>query len=293
MDPSIPNESAEEPADELQFDRADFGEAAAAGTQRCAIRGETITGTYYEINGTVACEACHAQAVALRTGGSGFGRFARATVFGILAGAVGAGIYYGISALTGYNIGLVAILVGFLVGFAVSYGAQQRGGWLYQLLAVGLTYCAIVATYVPEAAEQLRLMQEQEMLAAGAAEPAGADDGTEPPTPTGLFEAEELEAAGLEEEVAAEPSESAAAEDALEEAPPAGLAEDELASEATVVVTWALAIVFAFFAPVFMGFDGNVIGILIIAFGLWEAWRINRKQPFEVSGPYQVAGAGP
>jgi len=49
----------------------------------------------------------------------------------------------------------------------------------------------------------------------------------------------------------------------------------------------------AFLAPVLMGFDGNIIGILIIAFGLWEAWRINRKQPFEVTGPYQVAAGEP
>jgi hypothetical protein len=286
MDSSPPNPPApttEEPAGELQFDRADFGDAAPAGTQRCSSCGETVTGAYYQVNGAVTCETCLAQAVALRGSGSGFGRFARATFFGVLAGAAGAGIYYGISALTGYQIGLIAILVGWMVGFAVSFGSRQRGGWLYQLLAVGVTYCAIVSTYVPQIVEELRQMPPEELTVAetsGETEAGDAGAGADPPE--GLFEEE------------AEPVPSSAEDEAEPAAPE--FSDDEEFSDDVVLemdgpVAWILAILAAFFAPVFMGFDGNVIGILIIAFGLWEAWRINRKQPFEVSGPYQVAGA--
>ncbi|MEE8523640.1 MAG: hypothetical protein V3T72_06885 [Thermoanaerobaculia bacterium] len=269
MDSSPPTPAAEEPAGELQFDRADFGEAAPAGTQQCTLGGETITGAYYQINGAVACEACYAQAVASRTGGSGVGRFARATYFGVLGGAVGAGIYYGIVALTGYNIGLIAILVGFLVGSGVRIGSRHCGGWFYQLLAVGITYCAIVSTYVPQLVDLWRQSAEQ-AIAEASGETSAGDDGTVAEPPAGLF---------------AESAEPTAPEFSEDEEFP----EDAVPEMAWVA--WMVAIVAAFFAPVIMGFAGNFIGILIIAFSLWEAWRINRQQPFEVSGPYQVAGA--
>jgi hypothetical protein len=58
-------------------------------------------------------------------------------------------------AATGYEIGLIAILVGFMVGWAVRRGAGGLGGRRYQLLALTLTYLAIGATYVPLAMRQL------------------------------------------------------------------------------------------------------------------------------------------
>ncbi len=51
--------------------------------------------------------------------------------------------------LTGYEFGLIAILVGYAVGIAVRRGSSGRGGWPYQLLAVGLTYASIVGSYLP------------------------------------------------------------------------------------------------------------------------------------------------
>lgn len=52
--------------------------------------------------------------------------------------------------LTGYSIGLVAIVVGAVVGLAVRKGARGRGGWVYQGMAIILTYLAIAASYVPD-----------------------------------------------------------------------------------------------------------------------------------------------
>jgi fermentation-respiration switch protein FrsA (DUF1100 family) len=37
----------------------------------------------------------------------------------------------------------------------------------------------------------------------------------------------------------------------------------------------------------------NIIGILIIAFGLYEAWKINKRTPLTFSGPFSVAPAAP
>lgn len=48
---------------------------------------------------------------------------------------------------------------------------------------------------------------------------------------------------------------------------------------------------YAFQAP-FLGGANNLIGLLIIAIGLYEAWKLNRRIP--ISGPFHVgAAAGP
>jgi nitrate reductase NapE component len=40
-------------------------------------------------------------------------------------------------------------VVGLMVGAGVKKGCRGRGGWLYQSLAILLTYFAIVTTYIP------------------------------------------------------------------------------------------------------------------------------------------------
>lgn len=44
-------------------------------------------------------------------------------------------------------------------------------------------------------------------------------------------------------------------------------------------------------AAPFMAGASNIIGLAIIAFGLWEAWKINRRVALEISGPYSVTPA--
>ncbi len=291
--PPVCPPSGEPPSDpaaegELQFDRAEFGEEATASPLQCTACNQAIAGVYYEINGAVACEGCQAKARALRTGGSALARAVWATIFGTVAGAAGAGIYYGISALTGYEFGLIAILVGFMVGFAVNFGSQQRGGWFYQLLAVGLTYCSIVSTYVP--------MIVQEMGDVALVEPAGAvapESQEHPPAandaPDELF----AEDTGPDPETPPDAADTALAEDSEPAAIPRAepeAAEELEAIEMPGVVFWIFVVVFAFVAPFLAGFE-NILGILIIGFGLWQAWQLNRKRPFEVSGPFQVAEA--
>ena len=35
----------------------------------------------------------------------------------------------------------------------------------------------------------------------------------------------------------------------------------------------------------------NLLGLLIIGFGLWEAWKLNKRTDLSISGPYQVGAA--
>src|SRR6476659_6149191 len=131
-------------SDRLRFDEP----APGPGTPACARCQAPITAAYYEVNGHVVCSGCKA-ALERAPAGSSASRMLRATAFGLGGAVLGAGIYYAILAATGYEIGLVAILVGWLVGRAVQKGSNGAGGWAYQTLAVGLTYLAIVSTYVP------------------------------------------------------------------------------------------------------------------------------------------------
>jgi hypothetical protein len=38
----------------------------------------------------------------------------------------------------------------------------------------------------------------------------------------------------------------------------------------------------------FLGGTQNLIGVLIIGIGLYEAWKVNRAGKFEVAGPFAV-----
>lgn len=161
------------PSSDLQFDRAEY--AAPNVDRTCSACNQGVGASYYEVNGTFICGVCRESLQAALTGGSGARRFFRAALFGSLAGAVGAGIYYAVAALTGYEFGLIAIVVGLLVGGAVRKGCDQRGGWLYQLLAMYVTYVAIVSTYVPLIIQAGREHKNVEKLESVPEQPAAED----------------------------------------------------------------------------------------------------------------------
>jgi hypothetical protein len=265
----------------LQFEKAEFATAPSTSVcQRCSL---PLGRSYFQAGGQVVCESCKGvlEAEAAQSSGFGGGRFLRALVFGIPAAALGAGIYYGVSALTGYEFGLVAILIGLMVGAAVRAGARRRGGWLYQALAMFLTYNAIVATYVPAL---LTAVYENPQETASSSE-------TIPAEPISVAEA----VAAVD---AAPAADSAPVPTAAIEASPEGTS-----SQATAAADEAfgllgcvfgsmalLALLYA--APFLAGFE-NFIGWIIIAIGLYEAWKLNRRQTLEISGPYELASSAP
>jgi hypothetical protein len=173
---------------------------------------------------------------------------------GLLAAIVGAGAWYGIRALTGYEFGLVAVVVGVLVGFAVRKGSAGRGGLLYQFVALLLTYACVVATYVPATVRALM-----------ASKPPDAT--TSMPTPS-------LQDKG---------------DDRSASVPP-----DHPLNPQQKALQLVLALVIAFTATFVLLVPGlvlskEVIGLLIIAFALFEAWKINRPARVVLRGPYKLA----
>jgi hypothetical protein len=144
---AAPEPGAAPACEALQFDHADFTTAPAS--MICSACRQPIRNAYYEIQGKVFCADCRDRVVARFAGGFELAPFLRAALFGAGAALAGAAVYVVVLLVTHYNIGLLAILVGYMVGLAIRKGAQFRGGVPYQLLAVFLTYTAVVCWPVP------------------------------------------------------------------------------------------------------------------------------------------------
>jgi len=116
------------------------------GSAPCAECRGAIVDTYYESDAGVICAPCHARLAAHQPPSS---RVSRALTFGAVAAALSAAVYFGLLAAIGREVSLALLFVGFAVGKAVRAGARGRGSRRLQWLAIGLTYLAIVSTYVP------------------------------------------------------------------------------------------------------------------------------------------------
>lgn len=261
-------------AGDLQFDRAEFSDGAPQQLV-CAGCKCPILKSYYAVGDQTVCEACKGSILAELSAGSGVGRFLRAVLFGVPAAAAGSAVYYAIAKLTGYEFGLVAVLIGLLVGGAVRYGSRRRGGWAYQTLAVGLTYLSIASTYVPFILEEIQKEAQQQQTDSAAVQP------------------EAQEGAGAEQPGAQDPeAEGAAVEDAAEADEVEVEVEGEPVEVPAIVVAGVL-LALAIAAPVLGGFE-NIMGLVIIGIGLYEAWRLNKRNDVQVTGPYELSpGAGP
>ena len=250
--------------DALQFDHVEHA-TPTAGAITCVACHRPITDAYFEANAKIVCPACRANVDSMLTGGSGAVRFFRAAGAGLGAAVVGAGIYYAIRALTGYELGLVAIVVGFLVGGAVRWGANRRGGWLYQALAMVLTYAAIVSTYIPPIIQGMRENRAEIRSS------AGATNAVETVSTTG----------------------SSASDDPIEAVrKPTKPSVKKEQSFAGYLVAGVVLLVIACAAPFLAGFE-NIIGLLIIGFGLYQAWKLNRRVEFQINGPYRLGARPP
>jgi len=96
---------------------------------------------------------------------------------------------------------------------------------------------------------------------------------------------------GIQERSAQVSDEAAARPDSLVkvDSEKAAVAEPPSAGAFVLGVVFLLGLLYA--TPFLAGLE-NAIGILIIAFALYEAWKLNKKAELKITGPYQV-GAGP
>ena len=167
----------------LQFETAI--EPAEAAAQQPASREVSCTAcqrpipdAYFDVNGNVVCASCHDEIARHAETPRGIGILVRSILFGVGAAVAGAALYYAVIAITNFEIGLVAIAIGYMVGFAIRKGAGGRGGRRFQIAAIVLTYWAVGLAYTPLVFKEVsrRESQKSEQAATQPAEPADTAD---------------------------------------------------------------------------------------------------------------------
>jgi hypothetical protein len=253
--------------EELQFDRVDS--TSAPGTVVCSSCQSPIADAYYSANGKVFCRRCKA---GIETALTARGNFWRGILFGLGGALVGSIVYFAVTAITGYELSLITILIGWLVGRAVQRGSGAIGGRRYQLAAVLLTYLAVVGAYFGLAIREFGRDH--------AARPVALADSAKATSPTRAADSATAES-------------SPAATDSSSRLDRSG---NNPAVKPSLAKGLLVALMVSLTLPIVAGLSdlpGSLLGLLIIGFGLWQAWQMNRKPRLEIAGPFQVGPPEP
>jgi hypothetical protein len=129
-----------------QFGTAEY--KSSGGPDRCKSCDTTLTGRYYRINGSLACENC-AERLKQQIPKDTHSAFVRGLLFGLGGAILGLILYAAFGILTGLVIGYVSLAVGYIVGKAIKMGSGGMGGRRYQIAAALLTYSAVSIAAIP------------------------------------------------------------------------------------------------------------------------------------------------
>jgi hypothetical protein len=115
--------------------------------QGCTLCSRTLTPEITcTVNGQLACTSCAEQVQREVEQQTASGNTYPLAVLGGLVGTlVSAAIWAAIVVVTNYEVGYVAILVGFLTGFGVKLGARKARGKELQILAAALSVVGLAA----------------------------------------------------------------------------------------------------------------------------------------------------
>ena len=142
-----------DPNTPLQFETAISSVPADAGSRQqgvtCVACQRSILDKYFDVDGQSVCESCRNEIAQHAETPREWGVLARACLFGLVAAILGAILYYAVIAITNFEIGIVAIAIGYMVGYGIRMGTRGRGGRRFQVIAVVLTYWAVGLAYMP------------------------------------------------------------------------------------------------------------------------------------------------
>jgi len=250
----------------LQFDTAIPSVRADAGTSQqgvtCVSCQRAILDKYFDVNAQSVCESCRNEIAQHVETPRGLSVLARAFLFGFVAAILGAILYYAVIAITDFEIGIVAIAIGYMVGYGIRMGTRGRGGRRFQVIALVLTYWAVGLAYTPFLFSELSKQDATQQASTNTTASADAPD-----APDAL--------------------------DALD-APDAPVASDAPGALALPLALAALMAI-SFTLPVLTvasSLPGGLISAAIIAFGMQQAWRMTGVPQLVITGPYRI-GAGP
>ena len=252
------------PEGELRFEsvvpRADGGAAATA----CSLCHTAFEAEYFDIGGQQICRAC-SEKIAYQTATPREIRtLVRAAIAGVIAALLGAALYFAVIAISGFEVGLVSIAIGYMVGYGVRLGTRGRGGRRFQVIALVFTYWAIGLAYSTLAIKALIDARSE-----------GATAGISGPQKSGA----QQDAAGQP----AAPATQAAAE--TDQAPMAG-------TQFVLGLLYLLGLTFVMpVLAIASDMPGGLISGAIIVFGMMQAWKMTAAPVVTVTGPYRIGEA--
>jgi hypothetical protein len=277
--------------DELQFDRvekagADPGANTSSLDVICTVCGKPVGTEYYHANGQPVCASCRHVLQSVAATPRNAGPILRAGLFGLGGAIAGAAIYYAVIAITEFEIGLVAILIGYMVGYMVRKGAGGRGGRRFQILATVLTYWAVGLAYTPLAFKGMT----------GDSKSASSDSSAVRPDSVNETVGDSAAIAATSDSTAAAAGDSTvttAASAAVAEADSSDGAS-ETKSDMSPLKALGLLFVMVFALPalfVASSMPGGILSAIIILIGMRQAWSMTGASPLDISGPYKVGAA--
>jgi hypothetical protein len=240
--------------DSLQFEKAELLD----NSPKCGICDKPLE-AYYRLGENKICSEC---ADSVRAGQERPKNrlVARGALYGAGAAVLCCIGYALIVWITGLEIGLIAILVGYLIGSAVRKGSAGLGGRRLQLVAVALTYFAITFSYIPLLVKGSLEAAEKDAKAAAASASKNPQSPQKSPDPAA--------------------SKTAAPNDRGKSPSLGGLA--------LALVFFAGLSAVVPFLQLTDGFSG-IIGLAIIFFGLQRAWSLTARSDVELHGPFSDA----
>jgi uncharacterized protein (DUF983 family) len=244
-----------------QFGTVEY--APKPGTDVCKSCNQTITGQYYRVNGSLACQHCGEQ-LKNQIPKDTHAAFVRGLAFGIGGAILGLILYSTFSIVTGLEIGYVSLAVGWIIAKAIKMGSKGLGGRRYQIAAAVLTYGAVSMAALPIYVSQInkgKLQKPAQTQTASSSQPAPA-----PPD-------QDSSRAGAN---AASPPASA---DKLAR---------NLAKALGLFLLLGLASPFLELANPLSG----AIGLVILFVGMNIAWRLTAGPKIDILGPF-AAGTSP
>jgi hypothetical protein len=240
-----------------QFATAEY--ASASGAEVCKSCNQPLSGSYYRVNGSLACANCVAQ-LQSQLPADTHSRFVKGLLFGFGGAILGLILYSGFGIITGIEIGYLSLAVGYIVGKAIRMGSGGLGGRRYQIAAVLLTYFAVSMSAIPIGISVV--MKERQAKQVSGNSSATSSPGSE--SVRGNSKDPETKAIDKDE------------------------------SSGPGVLHFIGTLLFYGLASPFLELQNpinGVLGVIILIVGIRIAWRLTASPPLEILGPFETRKA--
>jgi hypothetical protein len=247
-----------------QFATAEYKSTAGEVCKSC---NQPISGTYYRVNGALACDRCVGELKGQLPKDT-HASFVRGIVFGIGGAILGLILYSVFGIVTGMVLGLVSLAVGYIVGKAIKTGSSGIGGRRYQIAAALLTYAAVSMSAIPMAIYQFAKEAKPRPAPVASSTPTASTRATTTPG-----DSDSTAGAGGSGEVSSP-------------------AISRVQKPGVLKILGTL--IFVGLASPFLELQDPVhgaIGLIILFVGIRIAWRLTAGAQVDVLGPFQKSTA--